>query len=145
MTEDNKLETSHPSVQTHLEILQGVVQRMASNSSQCKTWCITTVSAILVVVSGRGNSDLALLALFPTFLFFLLDQYYLSLEKSFRESYNEFVKKIHEGAVCLGDLYLVEPKGQHSLSAIGSPSIWIFYSGLAGLIVLARWLFSEDT
>lgn len=32
---------------------------MASNSSQCKTWCITTVSAILVVVSGRGNSDLA--------------------------------------------------------------------------------------
>ena len=95
MTE-NSLDESSASVQFHLGILQGVINRMAINSSQCKAWCITIVSAILVIVADKGKPDYAWIALLPTILFTFLDIYYLVLEKGFRESYCHFVKKVHQ-------------------------------------------------
>ena len=62
MSEDAKkilsLDETSPSVQAHLGIIQGVIQRMATNSAACKTWCITIVSAILVVVADKQNPNL---------------------------------------------------------------------------------------
>lgn len=131
------------SVQAHLQILQAVIQRMATNSTSCKTWCITVVSAILVVISGKGKPELAWLALLPSFLFAALDAYYLALERAFRASYNEFVDKLHGGTVCVEDLYSVEPKGgiwKHRRDALTSFSVWGFYGSLALLVVIARFL-----
>ena len=65
MTRD---ETS-TSVQTHLTILQGVIERMASNSKSLKAWCITIVAAILVVVAGKDKPDYVLIALIPIVMF----------------------------------------------------------------------------
>ncbi|MGA8896232.1 MAG: hypothetical protein WB539_13100 [Planktothrix agardhii] len=63
-----------PALQTHLSIMQGVIQRMASNSASSKTWCITIVSAILVaVVDKKNNADYVLIALLPAIIFCLLD------------------------------------------------------------------------
>lgn len=138
-----KLTEASPSVQTHLGILQSVVQRMASNSSQCKAWCITIVSAILVIVADKSKPDFAWIALFPAILFLTLDAYYLTLEKGFRESYNNFVKKIHEGILCAEDLYSVAPGGKmykHRRDALNSFSVWGFYLGLVVLIVIARYV-----
>lgn len=75
------LSEDSPSVQAHLSILQAIVLRMATNSSACKAWCISIVSAILVLVADKGKPQHALIALLPTLLFLALDAYYLSLEK----------------------------------------------------------------
>src|ERR1051326_5115712 len=104
------LETS-PSVQAHLGILQGVIQRMASNSAGCKTWSVSMASAMLVIVADKGKPNFALLALIPTLLFMGLDLYYLGLEKSFRESYNDFIRKLHTGTLTPADLFSVSPSG----------------------------------
>lgn len=139
-TESPLSETS-PSVQTHLGILQSVIQRMASNSSSCKAWCITVVSAILVIVADKGKPDFAFIALVPTFLFLALDAYYLALEKAFRASYSDFVKKLHSGVAKAEDLYAVAPKGSHSkhqIEALRSFSVWGFYATLFVLIELVR-------
>lgn len=127
-------------VQTHLGIIQGVIQRMASNGSSCKSWCITIVSAILVLVADKNNSRYALLALIPTILFLVLDAYYLSLEKMFRYSYNDFVNKLHTGKLSSDDLYAISPKGnlfKTTIMSVGSFSIWPFYSTLILMVVLA--------
>jgi hypothetical protein len=140
---NNALSEASPSVQTHLGILQNVIQRMAANSSQCKAWCITIVSAILVIVADKGKPDFAWLAMLPAILFFTLDAYYLTLEKGFRHSYNLFVNKIHTGELCAEDLYSVEPSGDtymHRRKALKSFSIWGFYIGLVALIFLARYV-----
>ena len=50
-----KLDETSPSIQTHLGISQGVIQRMADNSTSSKAWCITIVSAILVIVADKGK------------------------------------------------------------------------------------------
>ena len=57
------LSETSPSVHAHLSILQSVIQRMASNSTSCKTWFITVVSAILVIVADKGKPNFAFIAL----------------------------------------------------------------------------------
>ncbi len=135
------LDESSPSVQSHLGILQGVIGRMASNSSSAKAWCITIVSAILVVVANKGNPDYAILALFPTILFLALDAYYLAMEKGFRNAYTSFVKKVHDGTLKADDLYEVRPEGgmgELLLKALTSFSVWSFYISLAIMVEVAR-------
>lgn len=135
------LTDSSASVQTHLEILQNVIQRMSSNSTQCKTWCITIVSAILVIVADSGEPNYAWIALFPSFLFLGLDSYYLSLEKGFRKSYKRFVKKIHAHTLEPNDLYSISPSGKmgkHIWKSFLSFSIWGYYLGLIILVIILR-------
>ena len=138
-----QLNETSPSVQTHLGILQGVIERMASNSAQCKAYCITIVSAVLVIVADKGKPDYAWIALFPTLLFLTLDAYYLTLEKAFRASYNQFISKVHDISLKPEDLYSVSPVGnmyQHRRDALSSYSVWGFYLGLAVLVGVARYV-----
>lgn len=135
------LDESSPSVQTHLGILQGVISRMASNSAACKGSCITIVSAILVVVADKSLPNLAYIALIPTALFMLLDAYYLALEKGFRQSYNNFIGRLHNGQAGVQDLFSVAPLGStlgNQFKAILSVSVWGFYVFVAILIYLTR-------
>jgi len=130
-----------PSIQAHLGIIQNVIQRMAANSSASKAFSITVVSAVLVIVADKGKPEYAWIAMLPTFLFAALDAYYLALEKAFRNSYSEFIKKLHSDSLMTVDLYSVSPTGNMSklqLEAIRSFSIWGFYSGLAALIVITK-------
>ena len=91
--------------------MQGVIQRMAENSRSCKVWCVTLVSAILVLVARTGKAEHALIALAPTALFYLLDAYYLMLERRFRNSYNNFVGRLHVGQLVTSDIYTVNGYG----------------------------------
>jgi hypothetical protein len=136
----SNLAEDSPSVVAHLEILQSIIQRMAANSSSCKAWCITVVSAILVLVADKGKSEFALIALIPTVLFLSLDVYYLALEKGFRAAYSDFVKKLHEERANPEDIYAINPKGSQSryqLEALGSFPVWGFYALLVVLVGLA--------
>jgi hypothetical protein len=136
-----KLNEFSPSVQTHLSIIQSVIQRMATNSTSSKTWCITIVSAILVIVADKGKPDYAWIALIPTTLFMALDAYYLALEKGFRQAYNAFIRKIHDGSITPEDLFSVAPEGRqssHQIEALKSFSVWGFYLTLIILIVIAK-------
>lgn len=129
------------SIQTHLGILQNVIQRMAENSSASKAWCVTLVSAILVIVADKGKPDYAYIAFLPTLVFAALDAYYLALEKAFRNAYNEFISRLHNKSLTEADLYSVAPKGNMSelqWQAFKSFSVWGFYVSLAVLIFIAK-------
>ena len=69
-------------IHAHLTIMQGVIQRMTDNSRSCKVWCVTLVAAILVLVARTGEANHVLIALAPTVLFYVLDAYYLALERA---------------------------------------------------------------
>ncbi len=136
-----KFDENSSAVQSHLNILQSVIQRMANNSSSSKAWCITLVSAILVLVAEKSKSDFAWIAVIPTILFFCLDGYYLAMEKGFRESYNEFIKKLHSSDVTSEDLYAVAPSGcdmTHLFLSLISFSVLPFYLMLGLMIILVK-------
>ena len=129
-----------PSVQTYLQMLQGVITRMAGNSASCKTWCVTLVAAIAALGVNAEEHRLVLLALLPIFIFFLLDAYYLGLERDFRDKYNTFVGRIHQEEASENELFqLKPPKGWWrrvgiTAAAAGSASIMPFY-GILGVAV----------
>ena len=142
-SENKKYKENSQAVQSHLGILQSVIQRMASNSSSSKAWCITLVSAILVIVADKGNPNYALIAIIPTFLFLVLDAYYLGLENGFRNSYNEFIGKLHGEEIKSTDLFAVVPKGSPIklfFKSLISFSVWPFYLTLFFMIYIAKCL-----
>lgn len=131
------------SIQTHLGIIQNVIQRMSANSSSCKAWCISLVSAVLVIVADKGKPEYAWIALLPTVVFATLDAYYLALEKAFRNSYNRFIARIHKKELTEEDLYSVQPVGNMSklqIEACKSFSVWGFYVSLVALISITKWV-----
>ena len=141
MSAAHTLNEESEAVRTHLTIMQGVIQRMGENSRACKVWCVTLVSAILVLIAQTGTADHATIALAPTVLFLILDAYYLALERGFRSSYNVFVRKVHEQQVSTRDLYAVAPN--HSIprglvwAMFRSFSVLPFYMVVTATVVLA--------
>lgn len=134
----DKVDFESGAVQSYLGILQGVINRMATNSAGCKTWCITIVSAIVVIIADKPNPSYVWVSLVPILLFLFLDSYYLGLEQRFRDVYNVFIKKLHSGNATIEDVYIVNPGGGFCVTANStgkamiSLSIWPFY----GLLVV---------
>ncbi len=142
MAKDSNL-INMQAVQLHLGIVQSTIQRMAANSASCKTWCITLVSAILVIVAEKKEPNYAYIIIVPIILFFILDSYYLALEKVFILCYNNFIDKLHNETVTAKDLYVISPHGsllKMFLKANFSFSVWPFYITLIILGWIAKLL-----
>ena len=143
MVDQESLNANSPAVQAHIEVMQGVVNRMAENSRSCKVWCVTLVAAVLVLVARTGEPKHALIALVPIFLFLFLDSYYLALERAFIASQNAFVEKLHKSELKMTDVYKVAPIGMGWRLVLrclfGSISILPFYV-LIAVTVLVAWL-----
>ena len=127
-------------IQFHLNLLQGIIQRMAENSRYCKIWCVTLVSAALFFIVRTEQPILLMIALVPTLSFMNLDMYYLALERGFRKTYEDFVSKLHGGNITESDIYVMRTtgsRGTHFAASLTSLSIWLFYPVIAGAILLA--------
>ncbi|QQW72524.1 hypothetical protein HG581_06845 [Helicobacter pylori] len=76
-----------------LKILQGVINRMAQNSLECKKWTLAlVVGALSLKIEAISNSyGLCVLGVL-LLCFWFLDAYYLMQERLFREQYQWLVK-----------------------------------------------------
>lgn len=78
----------------HLEMIQGVVNRLANNSFMLKGWSVMIVAALLALSAAtREKIALMLIAYIPLVVFWILDGYFLWQERLFREVYNHIIKK----------------------------------------------------
>ena len=69
-----------------LEFIQDIISRLSENSFKIKGWSIT----LIVVVLLFRTRDLHLLVAFiPLFGFWILDAYYLKLERRYRAMYED--------------------------------------------------------
>ncbi len=73
----------------HLEMIQGVINRMAHTSLLVKGWSVTLISAFAFLVTRDSNSSLMVLAYFPLLVFWNLDSYFLWQEKMYRRLYEK--------------------------------------------------------
>lgn len=72
----------------HLQMLQVVITRMASNSFLLKGWSVTLVSALFALAADKANVRFVYLAYFPVLMFWALDGYFLRQERLFRRLYD---------------------------------------------------------
>lgn len=78
----------------YISLLQDAINRMATNSANCKTWLITLIAAILALqITADDLRGILWIALGLIILFYILDSYYLSLERKFRRLEKAFVNK----------------------------------------------------
>lgn len=138
------LDIESSAVHVYINNLQGVINRMASNSSSAKTWCITLVSAVIVFSSENSKPDAIWIAIIPVSLFLFLDAYYLALERFFRKVFNDFINKLHSNKVEQKDLFLFSPTSpvesisKSTIKALTSFSIWPFYGFIIALLYIYR-------
>jgi hypothetical protein len=69
----------------HLEIVQQVITRMASNSFFLKGWSVTLLSAILAIAVKDGLYRMIWIGFLPVMMFWMLDGYFLRQERLYRK------------------------------------------------------------
>lgn len=80
----------------HLEFIQNVITRMASNSFLLKGWTVTLVAALVALAAQNANPLFVALAFLPAIAFWVLDAYYLRQERLFRKLYDDICAKNDE-------------------------------------------------
>ncbi len=76
----------------HLELIQGVINRMANNSFLLKGWVVTLVVGILALASKDTDKQYFWIAYIPILMFWFLDAYYLQQERLYRSLYEKVRK-----------------------------------------------------
>jgi hypothetical protein len=84
--------------QAHLEMIQGVVNRLSTSSFLLKGWSVVLVSALFALAAGNTKVHFVYLAYFPAVAFWVLDGYFLWQERMFRALYDH-VRKLKEEEV----------------------------------------------
>lgn len=73
----------------HLEFIQSVISRMAGNLFFLRGWTITLIAALLALFTKGNNSNYIIYFLIVlTLVFWILDGYFLSQERLYRDLYN---------------------------------------------------------
>jgi len=72
----------------HLDLIQAIITRLSNNSFLIKGWCITLMVGLFALYAKNSESKYIFICLYPTILFWIIDSYYLSLEKTYRSLYN---------------------------------------------------------
>lgn len=123
-------------IQAHITMLQGVINRMANNSANCKTWAITIIAAILVLYADDKvcKQDLWICYI-PMCLFFFLDCYYLGLERQVIKKQSTFVIKVNNGDDIADDIYMIKQSLGGDLCARIKTSVKGFFKQLKNTVV----------
>ena len=73
----------------HLQMIQGIINRMASNSFALKGWAVTLVAGVFVLAEKGTDKLYFLIAYIPIIVFWGLDAYYLLQERLYRALYDK--------------------------------------------------------
>lgn len=77
----------------HLEFIQAAINRMANNSFLLKGWTVTVTGGLLALSFKEIDRRYLVISVTVLALFWLLDSYYLSRERSFVKLYNHVRRK----------------------------------------------------
>jgi hypothetical protein len=120
----------------HLEMVQGIINRMAGNSFLLKGWSVTLISAIFALAAKDSNQLFLYLAYFPCLAFWSLDGYFLWQERMYRKLYQDVTKKSVESI----DFDMNATKFKNDVdswfSVCFSTTLRLFHGVIFGVIVL---------
>ena len=125
----------------HLELIQGVINRLASDSFRMKGWAVFLVAAMFVLVAREAALDagyIALLPIIPIIAFWGLDGYFLWNERLFRAHYDN-VRNLSAEAIDFSmDVRECRSCWHHSwFGATLSRTLLVFYGTLLVLVLVA--------
>lgn len=138
-------------VRQYLQMLQDIINRMASNSSNCKAWAITLFTAMAALIIGVEEMRQTIwIVLFPIMLFYYLDAYYLGLENDYRDLETSFINKLRfseEYYISVYDFVYSNIDGyskwKNLEKGLMSSATWPLYSILVAFCIVLYFVFAE--
>jgi hypothetical protein len=122
----------------HLEIVQQVITRMASNSFFLKGWSVTLLSAILAIAVKDNLYRMIWIAFLPVSMFWMLDGYFLRQERLYRKLWDHIRAEDQDIAT---DFSMgtgeVSPQVASWLRVSFSKTLLIFHGTLLVVLVVA--------
>lgn len=128
----------------HLEMIQGVINRMAKNSFLLKGWSVILVSALFALAAKDSNTYFILLAYFPALVFWILDGYFLQQERLFRELYNKVREMKNEKIDFSMDTSVVKEKVKCWFCVCFSKTLLIFHGVIIAAICVVAYVWCLD-
>jgi hypothetical protein len=123
----------------HLQFIQAVISRMATNSFLFKGWAVTIAAGLSAFAAVESRTALLVLVLVSTVLFWGLDGYYLWLERCFI-SLHEKVAAQSEAQID----FSMRPDKTNALSrwfkTCLRPHLWLFYGSIILIDVVGIFL-----
>jgi hypothetical protein len=119
----------------HLEFIQGVVNRLSTNSFLLKGWSVVIVSALFALSAKDSDKGFAVLAYVPAIAFWGLDAYFLALERNYRKLY-EKVRVIEPGSVDFIMTIDVQEGTKDWWKAFLSKTLLVFHGAVVAAISL---------
>lgn len=120
----------------HLDFIQGVINRLSTNSFLLKGWSVVLVSALFALSASDSNVAFILLAYFPAISFWALDGYFLALERRYRSLYD----RVRERSPDEIDFSMMPPEEKSDFeswhSAFFSKTLIPFHGCLIGAIIV---------
>jgi hypothetical protein len=120
----------------HLNMIQGIIGRMSGFSAAAKNFCVTISAVIIGFALQRQVAMLGYAVVAVIVIFYIMDTYYLVLEKRYRTLYEEVAARDFSDAA---QLSLKPPSWSYdTITAAGcSTSVIIFYViPLIGVVIL---------
>ena len=111
----------------HLELIQGVVNRLAGNSFSMKGWTVAIIAGLFALSAKDANPYMVLITLMPSLCFWGLDSYYLRQERLFRALYNSSILENTSIPLFSMNIKLVEKKVASFCSVFFSRTIFWFH------------------
>ena len=119
-----------PAKLKHLEFIQAVVTRMNTNSFLIKGWTVTITAALFALAARDADRRVAYVAWFVIPVFWVLDGFYLDMERRYRRLYDR-VRVLPPDAIDF-DMRAPALPGWRAnwVAAIFSRTLLIFYGAL---------------
>lgn len=120
----------------HLEMIQNIINRMASNSFLLKGWSVVLVSALFALAAKDTNTYFIYLAYFPAVAFWILDGYFLWQERLYRKLYDKIRGRNDSEIDFSMDTSSLVKEVEPWLKVIFSKTLIIFHGIIVGTILI---------
>lgn len=124
----------------YLEMIQNIINRMANNSFLLKEWTVILVSALFVLSTKDSKIEFVNVAFFPIIVFWILDGYFLKIEREYRKIYDK-VRKSDSIDFCLDRKLMLKKEETESLTkVVGSKTLLPFYGIMLVVVIVIKML-----
>jgi tetrahydromethanopterin S-methyltransferase subunit B len=124
----------------HLDFIQGVINRLSTNSFLLKGWSVVLVSALFALSAKDSEVKFIFLAYFPAIAFWALDAYFLSVERGYRKLYEQIRKLTADQIDFSMDTREVHLGSREWALAFLSKTLVIFHGALIGAIIIVMFI-----
>jgi hypothetical protein len=124
----------------HLDFIQGVINRLSTNSFLLKGWSVVLVSALFALSATSTRVTFVFLAYVPAFVFWGLDGYFILLERVYRQHYDRVRTKSEDEIDFSMDINDLKAGFREWADATMSKTLLPFHGALLAAIVIVMFL-----